>query len=51
MPTYKDDDETPSIFMLNHVSSQFGVPQAFVIMTDITTKLGLHCDNSTPYYQ
>lgn len=60
MPMYKDDGETTSIFMFNHVISQFGVTQVIVMdhgshfrnymMTNLTTKLGLLHDSSTPYY-
>lgn len=46
--------------MFNRVITQFGVPQAIVtdhgkhfrnhMMTELTTRLGLHQDSSTPYY-
>lgn len=58
--TYKDDGETTSIFIFNHVITRFGVLQAIVtengshfwnfMMTDLTTKLGLHHESSSPYY-
>eukprot|EP00253_Pinus_taeda_P027855 PITA_27855 len=60
MPTYKDNDKTTSIFIFNHVISQFGVPQAIVtdhgscfrnfMMVELSTQLGLRHDSSTPYF-
>lgn len=60
MPTYKDDRETAAIFIFNHVISWLSVPQAIVtdhdshfcnfMMVELSAQLGLHHDNSTPYY-
>jgi len=60
IPTYKEDGETTSFFVFNHIISRFIVPQAIItdhdrnfrnyMMTDITTKLGMCHDSSTRYY-
>eukprot|EP00253_Pinus_taeda_P016111 PITA_16111 len=60
MPTYRDDDKTPTIFIFNHVIAWFGIPQAIVtdhgshfcnfMMVELSAQLGLHHDRSTPYY-
>lgn len=60
MPTYNKIDETTALFLFNHVIAKFSVPQAIVtdhgkhfwnhMMSELTTKLGLQHDSSTPYY-
>ena len=60
MPTYLVDGKTMVQFLFNHVFSRFGVPQAIIIdhgshfhnymMAEMTSKLGLHQDNSTLYW-
>jgi hypothetical protein len=60
MPTFDNTGKTVALFLFNHVIARFGVPQAIVIdhgshfrnfmMSEITEKLGLRHDNSTPYY-
>ena len=60
MPTFTTDGKTTTIFILNHMISQFGVPQAIIIdhgshfrdimMTKISAQLGLRHDNYTLYY-
>eukprot|EP00253_Pinus_taeda_P030105 PITA_30105 len=60
MPTLNNNDETTALFFFNHVVSRFGVPQAIVtdhgshfrnhMMVELTTKLGLSHDSSTPHY-
>ena len=60
MPTYSDDGKMMAQFLLNHVISRFGVPQAIVIahgshfhnymMFELIAKLGLSHEISTPYY-
>ena len=60
MPTYAEDGKTVALFLFNHVIARFGVPQAIVIdhgshfsnqmMAELSTKLGFHHENSTPYY-
>jgi hypothetical protein len=52
--------KTTTLFLFNHVIACFGVPQPIVtdhgshfrnfMMSELTKKLGLHHDNSTPYY-
>eukprot|EP00253_Pinus_taeda_P005937 PITA_05937 len=60
IPTYRDDDETATIFIFNHVIAQFGVPQAIVIdhgnhfhnfmMVELPAQIVLRHDSSTSYY-
>ena len=60
MPTVNNNGDTTTLFFFNHVVAWFGVPQAIVtdhvshfrnhMMTELTTKLGLSHDSSTPYY-
>ena len=60
MPTLNNSGKMTALFFLNHVVSWFGIPQAIVIdhgshfcshmMVELTTKLGLSHDSSTPYY-
>jgi hypothetical protein len=60
MPTFDNTGKTTALFLFNHVIARFGVPQAIVtdhgshfrnfMMSELTLKLGLHHDNSTPYH-
>ena len=60
MPTFTNDEKTATNFIFNHMIARFGVPQAIVtdhgshfrniMMTIISTQLGLRHDNSMPYY-
>jgi transposase InsO family protein len=60
MSTFDNTGNTVALFLFNHVITHFGVPQAIVtdngshfrnfMMSEITEKLGLRHDNSTPYY-
>jgi hypothetical protein len=60
MPTFENTRMTTTLFMFNHIIARFGVPQAIItdhdshfrkfMMFELTEKLGLHHDNSTPYY-
>jgi hypothetical protein len=60
MPTFDNTGKTTTLFLFNHVIARFGVPQAIVtdhgshfrnfMMFELTEKLGLRHDNSTPYY-
>ena len=60
MPTLAADGKKAAQFIFNHVITRFGVPQAIItnhgshfrdyMMAEMTSKLGLHHDNSTPYY-
>jgi hypothetical protein len=60
MLTFDNTGKTIALFLFNHVIARFGVPQAIIIdhsshfrnfmMSELTKKLGLRHDNSTPYY-
>eukprot|EP00253_Pinus_taeda_P035642 PITA_35642 len=60
MPTLNNSGETTTLFFFNHIFSRFGIPQAIVIdhglhfcnhmMVELSSKLGLSHDSSTPYY-
>jgi hypothetical protein len=60
MPTFDNTEKTVALFLFNHVIAHFGVPQAIItdhgshfrnfMMSELTEKLGLRHDNSTPYY-
>ena len=60
MPTYVEDGKTGSLFLFNHVIARFRVPQSRVtnhgshfhnqMMEELSSKLGFHHENSTPYY-
>jgi hypothetical protein len=60
MPTFDNTGKTATVFLFNHVITRFGVPQAIVtdhgshfknfLMSELTEKLGLRHDKSTPYY-
>ena len=60
LPTLKNSSETTTLLFFNHEVSRFGVPQAIVtyhgsnfcnhMMIELTNKLGMSHDSSTPYY-
>jgi transposase InsO family protein len=60
MPKFDNTEKTTTLFIFNHIITRFGVPQAIVtehgthfhnfMMFEITYKLGLRHENSTPYY-
>jgi hypothetical protein len=60
MPTFHNTGKTAVLFIFNHIITRFGVPQAIVtdhgshfrnfMMSELTEKLGLRRENSTPYY-
>ena len=60
IPTLAADSKTTTKFIFNHVIAWFSVPQAIVtdhgshfrdyMMAELTSKLGLRHDISTPYY-
>jgi hypothetical protein len=60
MPTFDNTGKTATLFLFNHVITRFGVPQAIItdhgshfrnyMMSELTEKLGLCHDSSTPYY-
>jgi hypothetical protein len=60
MPTFKNDGETAALFLFNQIIARFGVPREIVtdhgshfqnqMMTELTSKLGLRQEHSSPYY-
>jgi hypothetical protein len=60
MPTFDNTGKTVALFIFNHIIAHFGVPQAIIIdhgsyfrnfmMSELTKKLGLRHENSTPYH-
>jgi hypothetical protein len=60
MPTFDNTGKTTTLFIFNHIIIRFGVPQAIFtdhgthfrnfMMSELTDKLGLWHENSTPYY-
>ena len=60
MPALATDGKTAAQFIFNHVITRFGIPQAIIMyhgthfwdymMAEMTSKLGLRHDSSTPYY-
>jgi hypothetical protein len=60
MLKFDNTGNTAALFIFNHVIARFGVPQSIVtdhsshfrnfMMSKLTKKLGLHHENSTPYY-
>jgi hypothetical protein len=60
MPTFDNTGKTATLFIFNHIITRFGVHQAIVsnhsshfrnlMMSELTNKLGLHHENSAPYY-
>jgi hypothetical protein len=60
MPTFDNTGKTAALFLFNHVITHFGVPQDIItdhgshfrnfMMSELTKKLGLRHDSSTPYY-
>ncbi len=60
MPTFDASGKTTAVFVFNHIITRFGVPQAIitdhgshfrnVMMSELTSQLGLRHDSSTPYY-
>jgi transposase InsO family protein len=60
MPTFDNTGKTAALFIFNHVITRFGVPQAIItdhgshfrnhMMSELTEKLVLRHDSSTPYY-
>jgi hypothetical protein len=59
MPTFLNDGCTATLFLFNHIITQFGVPQVIVtnhgthfqnqMMGELSTKLGFHHEKSSPY--
>jgi hypothetical protein len=60
MPTFDNTGKTATLIIFNHIIARFGVPQAIIanhgshfrnfMMSELTEKLGLHLENSMPYY-
>jgi hypothetical protein len=60
MPTFDNTGKTATLFIFNHIIARFGVPRAIItnhssyfrnfMMSELTEKLGLRHENSTPYY-
>jgi hypothetical protein len=60
MPTFNNTGKTASLFIFNHIISRFGILQTIVtdhgshfqnfMMSELTKKLGLRHESSTPYY-
>jgi transposase InsO family protein len=60
MPTFKDDGETAALFLFNQIIARFVVARDIVtdhgihfqnqMMTELTSKLGLWQEHSSPYY-
>jgi hypothetical protein len=61
MPTFNNTGKNEALFIFNHIITRFRIPQAIVtdhgnhfqnfMMSELTDKLGLRHENSTPYYQ
>lgn len=60
MPTFNNTGKTTALFLFNHIITCYGLPQTIVtdhgshfrdhMMVELTSKLGLRHENSTPYY-
>jgi hypothetical protein len=60
MPMFKDDGESATLFLFNQIIERFDVPREIVtdhgsyfqnqMMTELTSKLGLRQEHSSPYY-
>jgi transposase InsO family protein len=60
MSKFDNTGKAAALFLFNHIIARFGVPQDIVtnhgshfrnfMMSELTEKLGLRHDNSTPYY-
>ena len=60
MPTLAANSKIAAQFIFNHIIARFGVPRAIVtdhgthfqdyMMAELTSRLGLRHDSSTPYY-
>jgi transposase InsO family protein len=60
MPMFKDDGETTTLFLFNQIIARFGVPREIFtdhgshfqnkMMSELTSKLGLRQEHSSPYY-
>jgi hypothetical protein len=60
MPKFKDDGETTTLFLFNHIITRFGVSREIItdhgshfqnkMMSQLMSKLGLRQEHSSPYY-
>jgi hypothetical protein len=60
MPTFDNTRKTVALFIFNHIITRFGIPQDIFtdhgshfrnfMMSELTEKLGLRHEKSTPYY-
>jgi transposase InsO family protein len=60
MPTFKDDGETTTLFLFNQIIARFDIPREILtdhgshfqnkVMSELTSKLGLRQEHSSPYY-
>jgi hypothetical protein len=60
MPMFKDDGETATLFLFNQIIARFDIPRGIVtdhgshfqnqMITELTSKLGLRQEHSSPYY-
>jgi hypothetical protein len=60
MPAFNNIGKTAALFIFNHIIIRFGIPQVIdtdhsshlrnFMMSELTEKLGLWNENSTPYY-
>jgi hypothetical protein len=58
MPTFDNTRKTTTLFISNHIITRFGIPRDIItdhsshfqnfMMSELTEKLGLHHENSTP---
>ena len=60
MPTFKDDGDTATLFLFNQIITRFDISREIVtdhgshfqnqMMIELTSKLRLKKENSSPYY-
>jgi hypothetical protein len=60
IPKFDNTRKNATLFIFNHIIARFGVPRDIItdhgshfrnfMMSELTKKLGLHHENSTPYY-
>jgi hypothetical protein len=60
MPTFNNDGEKMTLFILNQIVARFDIPKEIVtnhcihlynkMMSELTSKLGLRQEHSSPYY-
>jgi transposase InsO family protein len=60
MPTFNNDGETTTLFIFNQIIARFGIPEEIVtdhgshfqnkMMSELTSKIGLRKEHSSPYY-